>query len=148
MQSDCKQYFGFAVEEFAGITGESELFDCWAFCLLETVSSGSRKNRERGDVRRICPPQIQNNFYSRVVFQTSIKYSQNISTTLSVVIRSRLFKKLDTMFVLIHTTLLQVWLPWRKETSWYQLSLCSGHHNFHLTGCFYCLNWMKLIAIQ
>ena len=108
MQSDCTQYFGFAVEEFAGITGVSELFDCWAFCLLETVTSGSRKNRERGDVRRICPPQIQNNFYSRVVFQTSIKYSQNISTTLSVGIRSRLFKKLDTIFVLIHTTLLQV----------------------------------------
>ena len=39
MQSDCKQYFGFAVEEFAGITGVSELFDCWAFCLLETVTS-------------------------------------------------------------------------------------------------------------
>ena len=29
-QSDCKQYFGFAVEEFAGITGASKLFDSWA----------------------------------------------------------------------------------------------------------------------
>ena len=132
MQSDCTQYFGFAVEEFAGITGVSELFDCWAFCLLETVTSGSRKNRERGDVRRICPPQIQNNFYSRVVFQTSIKYSQNISTTLSVGIRSRLFKKLDTMFVFT--------IQWRKEISWYQISQCSERHNFHSTGCFYCLN--------
>ena len=72
MQSDCKQYFGFAVEEFTEITGVSELFDCWTFCLLETVTSGSRKNQECGDVRRICPLQIQ--IISRVTyFQTKIK---------------------------------------------------------------------------
>ena len=29
MQSDCKQYFGFAVKEFAGIT-VFKVFDCWA----------------------------------------------------------------------------------------------------------------------
>ena len=91
MQSDCGQYFGFVVEEFDGISGVSELVDCWAFSLLETVTSGSRKNRERGDVRRICPLQI---FRVGLYFQTNIKYSQYVLTTLSVGIRSRLFKVL------------------------------------------------------
>ena len=109
MQSDCEQYFGFAVEEFAGISGVSELFDCWAFCLLETVTSGSRKNRERGDVRRICPLQI---FRVGLYFQTNIKYSQYVSTTLSVGIRSRLFKKLDTMFVLFHFKVSSIAVQW------------------------------------
>ena len=44
MQNDCKNYFGFLVEEF------SLLFDCWALCLLETVtgSVATQEFRERG----------------------------------------------------------------------------------------------------
>ena len=46
-------------------------------------------------------------FRITLYFQTNIKFSPYVSMTLSVGIRSRLFKKLDTMFVLIHTMLLK-----------------------------------------
>ena len=52
--------------------------------LLETVTSSvvsSRKNRELGDVRRICPLQIQNNFQNRIVFPNKHQI-QHASTTL------------------------------------------------------------------
>ena len=87
LQSDCKNYCRFVVvEEFSGLGILREIFDCWAFCLLETVTADRPYDRVRiiartgqfryVQARRICPLQIQNKFYNRFAFVTNIRYSQ------------------------------------------------------------------------
>ena len=48
MQSDCKNYFGFVVEEFSGILRAQ--LPAGHFCLLETVTDSvvTQELRERG----------------------------------------------------------------------------------------------------
>ena len=81
MQRDCKNYFGFVVEEF------SELFDSWAFCLLETVTGGviTQELRERGNFGMYKLGEFVH-YKSKIAlyFRTNIKYSQHVSMRLSV----------------------------------------------------------------
>ena len=92
MQSDCKKYFVFAVEEFSGIMFSPSFLTAGHFVYLTVWSP---KNRELGHARRICPLQIQNNFKNRFVFLNKQQIlsigSQLVSTTLSVEIRSKNF---------------------------------------------------------